>query len=458
MTAPAQAADGPARRPHPGRGARARARGRAAAVAGDRDLRGDRRRARAGGGGRLPGHPARGVRARRRGRRADRRPGAAPARDASCWRRSRPRRAASASANCASTSAAGVPAYNPASPASHLGHDRWPIEPGSDRTSSVRPPPRPGVRRSREARMAVRLHMKLGVVAEHDRLPDSPDTLVVVEPSVGSVARSKGHLYLLVTSRICVAPRPRGDPPGRRDDPQRVLLRRVGRDPGLPPEGDRDRQQAARPPGRPARPQVARRQRPDRGRRRGRPRQRDVRRDGRAGRGLPHPPGAPLDAARPAPRTRPARRASSSPTSGAARSRSATRSSWSRPNVIAQLGAGRAQGRDADAPPAVRDGAPPPPVRGRRRLRQRRRDRLRGDRGRRDEPRPDARPGPARPSRSPARPTARRSRSPTTSRRPGSRSRAAAGNAQDRGRRRVRARSSPGSRTSCPGASRPTGG
>ncbi len=50
--------------------------------------------------------------------------------------------------------------------------------------------------------MAVRLHMKLGLVAEHDRLPDSPDTLVVVEPSVGSVARSKGHLYLLVTSRV----------------------------------------------------------------------------------------------------------------------------------------------------------------------------------------------------------------------------------------------------------------
>jgi hypothetical protein len=50
--------------------------------------------------------------------------------------------------------------------------------------------------------MAVRLQMKLGVVAEHDRLPDSPDTLVIVEPSVGSVARSKGLLYLLVTSRI----------------------------------------------------------------------------------------------------------------------------------------------------------------------------------------------------------------------------------------------------------------
>ena len=49
--------------------------------------------------------------------------------------------------------------------------------------------------------MAVRLQLKLGIVAEHDRLPDSPDTLVVVEPSVGSVARSKGNLYLLVTSR-----------------------------------------------------------------------------------------------------------------------------------------------------------------------------------------------------------------------------------------------------------------
>lgn len=49
--------------------------------------------------------------------------------------------------------------------------------------------------------MAVRLQLKLGIVPEQDRLPDSPDTLVVVEPSVGSVARSKGHLYLLVTSR-----------------------------------------------------------------------------------------------------------------------------------------------------------------------------------------------------------------------------------------------------------------
>ena len=49
--------------------------------------------------------------------------------------------------------------------------------------------------------MAARLQLKLGIVAEHDRLDDSPDTLVVVEPSVGSVARSKGNLYLLVTAR-----------------------------------------------------------------------------------------------------------------------------------------------------------------------------------------------------------------------------------------------------------------
>lgn len=48
--------------------------------------------------------------------------------------------------------------------------------------------------------MAVRLQMKLGVVPAPDRSPDSPDTVVVVEPTVGSVARSKGGLYLLVTS------------------------------------------------------------------------------------------------------------------------------------------------------------------------------------------------------------------------------------------------------------------
>ncbi|MEZ0240608.1 MAG: hypothetical protein ACAH65_07415 [Chloroflexota bacterium] len=49
--------------------------------------------------------------------------------------------------------------------------------------------------------MAHRLQMKLGVVPEGERTPDSPDTVVHVEPTLGSQARSKGHLYLLVTCR-----------------------------------------------------------------------------------------------------------------------------------------------------------------------------------------------------------------------------------------------------------------
>jgi hypothetical protein len=49
--------------------------------------------------------------------------------------------------------------------------------------------------------MPVRLQMKLGVVAEEDRLQDCPDTIVVVEPTVGSTTRSKGSLYLVVTGQ-----------------------------------------------------------------------------------------------------------------------------------------------------------------------------------------------------------------------------------------------------------------
>jgi hypothetical protein len=44
--------------------------------------------------------------------------------------------------------------------------------------------------------------MKLGVLAERDRLSDSPDTVLVVEPTVGSQARTKGQLYMLVTSMV----------------------------------------------------------------------------------------------------------------------------------------------------------------------------------------------------------------------------------------------------------------
>ncbi len=47
--------------------------------------------------------------------------------------------------------------------------------------------------------MAVRLQMKLGVVAETERLEDSPDTVAVVEPTIGATSRSKGNLYVVVS-------------------------------------------------------------------------------------------------------------------------------------------------------------------------------------------------------------------------------------------------------------------
>jgi hypothetical protein len=46
--------------------------------------------------------------------------------------------------------------------------------------------------------MAVRLQMKLGVVAESERLEDSPDTVAIVEPTIGATLRSKGSLYVVV--------------------------------------------------------------------------------------------------------------------------------------------------------------------------------------------------------------------------------------------------------------------
>ncbi|HXG27115.1 MAG TPA: hypothetical protein VNL94_09755 [Candidatus Binatia bacterium] len=50
--------------------------------------------------------------------------------------------------------------------------------------------------------MAHRIQMKLGVVPDTERAADSPDTAVHVEPRVGAQTRTKGHLYLLVTSRV----------------------------------------------------------------------------------------------------------------------------------------------------------------------------------------------------------------------------------------------------------------
>ena len=41
--------------------------------------------------------------------------------------------------------------------------------------------------------------MKLGLVAEPERLEDSPDTIAIVEPTIGATVRSKGSLYVVVT-------------------------------------------------------------------------------------------------------------------------------------------------------------------------------------------------------------------------------------------------------------------
>ena len=154
--------------------------------------------------------------------------------------------------------------------------------------------------------MAARLQLKLGIVAEHDRLDDSPDTLVVVEPSVGSVARSKGNLYLLVTSRTSsrhaleatrlAAETIRNEYYYDESAGIRVCLQKA-----IATANKRLLHQADR-----LGLKVAGENGPIGVGRRCRPWERDVRGDGRAGRGLPHPPGPSLDAARPSSRARPA--------------------------------------------------------------------------------------------------------------------------------------------------------
>jgi hypothetical protein len=47
--------------------------------------------------------------------------------------------------------------------------------------------------------MAVRLHLKIGLVPGADRLSTSPDVIIHHEPSIGSISRSKGNLYGVVT-------------------------------------------------------------------------------------------------------------------------------------------------------------------------------------------------------------------------------------------------------------------
>jgi len=49
--------------------------------------------------------------------------------------------------------------------------------------------------------MSSRLALKYGVVSEEDRLSNSSDAVLVTEPTTGSKARTKGSLYMVVTSR-----------------------------------------------------------------------------------------------------------------------------------------------------------------------------------------------------------------------------------------------------------------
>jgi hypothetical protein len=49
--------------------------------------------------------------------------------------------------------------------------------------------------------MSSRLALKYGLVSEEDRLSNSSDAVLVTEPTTGSKARTKGSLYLVVTSK-----------------------------------------------------------------------------------------------------------------------------------------------------------------------------------------------------------------------------------------------------------------
>ena len=267
--------------------------------------------------------------------------------------------------------------------------------------------------------MAVRLHLKYGLVARSRPAVRRRPMRSSVTSRRPARSRTKGNLYVVVTvARRAAASRarpPRWSPTTIRD---RVLLRRVGGHPDLPREGDPERQPdaCARPRGpRPGR-------RLHRRLRGGRARPRAVRGDHRRRRRLPRPPGAAADvpedergAGLPADRRRPRRRLA----------RRVRRRRLAAPGVAQPDRDGRhrgAQERGRDAPPAVRRGAPPPPLRGRRG----RAARTPSWPSRRPRCRPRASSTSwcpcGRPSRWPARPIARPSRSPTRSPAPPGRS------------------------------------
>ena len=215
--------------------------------------------------------------------------------------------------------------------------------------------------------MAVRLQMKLGFVAEPDRLPDSPDAIVVVEPTIGASFASKGSLYLA----------------GHRPD---APAARSARRPGWSPRRSATSTTTTSRPGsvvclekaiRAANKKLAPPARPPR-------RRQGDEANGPIGVGLAVVRGNELYVATVGPaeaylirqarlstlpdphrEPRPADRRPRARASGAARSSVGDSLVLVSPNLIARLGPGRAQGRPGDAPPAVGDGAHPPPVRGR---------------------------------------------------------------------------------------------
>ena len=261
-----------------------------------------------------------------------------------------------------------------------------------------------------------------------------------------------------MTSRSRQPKRPGGDPARRRVDPQRVLLRRVGRDPGLHRQGDPGGEQAPGPPARPPRATATDGNGPigsaiavvrdnelyvaTVG-----PAEAYLIRQARLST-LPDPH---RERGLPDRRSRARRLARRDQRRRLARPRLAERDGPAR--------ARRAQGRDGHAPPPVGDGAPPPPV---------------PRRGRRaaataliafeatevavDPAVADARAGPARRSRWRAPRTARRSRSPTTSAAASRPSRPRRGRRAGRGRRRACRARDPAPGPDAAPASRPTGG
>ena len=242
--------------------------------------------------------------------------------------------------------------------------------------------------------MAVRLQMKLGVIAEPDRASDSPDTVVIVEPTIGAIARSKGNLYLIVTSTVSSAKAQeatqlaaesiRGEYYYDESAGIRVCIEKAIASANKRLNHQRDRLGPAR-------------------------RRTTTARSGSAiavvrNNELYVATIGPAEAYL-------IRQARLSTLPDPHRERGLPTGDlepdvWRgeisvgdslvlvSPNVMTRLVARRAQGRDGHAPPAAGDGAPPPPLpRGRRRG-QRRDDRLRGDGGRVDPPVADARPGP----------------------------------------------------------------